>query len=262
MKNNIELYDTDKYGPASTQLQVAGKNISDTWYRESKTDIWDEFKMHANQNYRLVSCHETDEEDAECGLCAHDIYYGCEIVASTPLVTNHPELDTRITWPTHMTIGTTCVKMLKLDSYAMRFVASCFKPRYSPAIELDSNGLVDIGASIILDPLNWNSYYEFLVLPHSVFALLPIDVMVEAGLQFHVLRNKFDPKRKLEKTIYDSFHKSRKGKWKSAYTVSPSPTFYADGMLNYDLATVITRDDAKRLNEIISKTKEQNEKAK
>lgn len=253
MKNNIVLLDTDKFGPASTQLQSFGKAISDSWFKDYKEDIYSEFKLHANKKYRLVGCEELDELD-ECGLCAHEIIYGCELEAiGEPLVTNHPDLDTSITWPEHMVLGTTCVKMLGFESYVMRFVRSCFKSSYHPSFKVNRSGYVLLG-DILTHTDKWNSKYEHLVLPHSVFNVVPKDIMEKASIKLHVLENPFDPKRKLEKTIYRSFH-SKNGRWKSAYTTRPDNAMYEEGAKNYDLATVLTREDAKRICEVYSNTR-------
>lgn len=248
MKNNITLLDTNKFGPASTQLQRAGKLIGDSWYKDASTQIFEEFKIHANKAYRLVGCDELDEIE-ECGLCAHDILYGCELEAiGEPLVTNHPDLDTAITWPDKMVIGTTCVKMLGLDSYVMRFVRSCFESDYRPSIKISDKGYVYLWGDIIRHPEKWDRKYDRLVLPHAVFNLIPKDIMHDAGLKVHVLMNTFDPKRKLEKTIYRS-HKSKSGKWRTEYTVEAEDSMYGEHN-DYRLATVLTREDARKVYEI------------
>lgn len=252
-KNNIELGDTSIFGPVSTQLQKAGAEISDSFYKEYSADIFSEFRMNANKFYRLVHCYDLEEE-GECDLCAHDIYYGCEIVASAPFVTNHPAIDTRITWPERLVIGSTCVKMLGIDSYPIRFVKSCFKPGFKPKFKINSAGLAMLGGSLVNDTNKWSPRFEFLVLPHSVFNLIPQNIMRKAGLKFRILENDFDPKRKLEATLYRSYN-TKNGKWRSEYTCEPVDSIYADGALNYNLATVLTREDARRIIEIYKEEK-------
>ena len=252
-KNNISLGDTNIYGPVSTQLQNAGAEISDSFYKDYSADIFSEFRMNANKFYRLVQCYDLDEE-GECDLCAHDIYYGCEIVANGEFVTNHPAIDTRITWPERLVIGSTCVKMLGIDSYPVRFVRSCFKRDFKPKFKINSIGLAMLGGSIVNDTDKWLPKFDYLVLPHSVFNLIPQGIMRKAGLKFHVLRTDFDPKRKLEAMLYRSFN-SKHGKWRTEYTCEPLDSIYADGSLNYNLATVITRDDARRIVEIYKEEK-------
>lgn len=243
---NIMLQDPDIAGPCSTQLQRAGKDISDSWYKDSSIQIFDEFKIHANQSYRLVGCEELDGLE-ECGLCAHDIHYGCELVSiGEPLVTNHPDLDTSITWPDRMVIGTTCVRMIGLDSYIMRFVRSCFKSDYNPSFKRNKDGYVYLWGDILKHTDMWDPQFRKLILPHSVFNMVPKDIMKDAGLRVHVLKNAFDPKRKLEKTIYRS-HWSRKGKWRTEYTVSAEDVNNSN---DYHLATVLSREDAARICEV------------
>lgn len=251
--NNILLRDTDEYGPASVQLRKAGKAISDSWYQDSSEQIFDEFKIHANKKYRLVSCDDLGDLD-ECGLCGHDIRYGCTLESiGEPLTTHHPDLDTSVTWPEHMVIGTTCVQMLGMDSYVMRFVRSCFKKTYCPSFKTNKFGYVYLWGDILKHPEMWDSSYEQLVLPHSVFNLIPKEIMDGAGLRVHFMRNAFDPKRKLEKTIYRS-HRSRNGKWRTAYTLNASEDMYKDGSNDYHLATVLTREDAHRVCEVYYNT--------
>lgn len=250
MQKNIVLQDTDIAGPASVQLQRLGKDIGDSWYRNNSTKIFDEFKIHANSHYRLVCEEELDEEE-ECGLCAHDIRYGCEIRATTLLTTHHPDLDTSITWPEHMTLGSTCIKMLGIDSYVTRFAKSCFKDFHNPTLKMTDNGKVKIWP-MLAGADYWKSRYKYLVLPHSVFNMVPMELMNKAGIGITVLRSIFDPKRKLEATLYRSFN-SRHGKWRERRIVFPQECFYKEDALNYDLATVITREDAKKICEIYKK---------
>lgn len=245
--HSIVLLDTDKYGPASTQLQSYGTKISDSWFRDYNEDIFSEFRINANKKYRLVGCRELDGL-GKCGLCAHEIIYGCELRSrGEPLVTHHPDLDTSITWPDHMVVGTTCVKSLDVDSYVMRFVRSCFEVGYNPSYNTTENGRV-LCDCVLRHTDMWNSSFKKLVLPHSVFNMIPKHLMEKAGLRVHVMVSPFDPKRKLEKTLYRS-HNSRKGMWRTDYTVPAEESMYGE-CYSYRLATVLTRDDARRVCEI------------
>lgn len=243
----IILGDTEIYGPVSTQLQNHGKDISDSWYRMNQTSIWEEFKLAAPNYYRLVSCEELDGDNNECGLCAHEIRMGNEIRAIVdPFVANHPELDATIVWPKRMVIGSTCVQMLNLDSYVVRFVKSCLGRGWSK-IRINEHGLVRIGDAIVAHPENWA--YSSLVLPHSVFTCIPADIMEECCLKFYLLKNPFDPKHHMERTLMKSFSSSN-GKWSRCDILEPSETLCCTGMPHNKLASVLNRQDAVKIKEV------------
>lgn len=244
----IVIKEPAEYGPVSTQLQRIGADISDSWFKSNQNTIWEEFKLAAPEYYREVACEELGGED-ECQLCAHDIHIGCTVEAIVePFVANHPELDMVITWPRRMVLGSTCVQMLGLESYVMRFVRSCASGL--PKIKTNEHGLVRIG-SVVGHPSKWT--YNKLVLPHSVFTTIPADIMEECGIRFHELANPFDPKGRLERTLKRSF-RSKTGKWRDRGTVEPSEVI-CNGKPHNMLATVLHREDVVRIKEVF-KTRE------
>lgn len=249
MSKKITLIDPEFCGTSiSSQLRIEGAKISDSWFKEYSDDIWEEFKLGAPEAYRLTRCDESEEGD-ECGLCGHDIATSYEIVAiREPLVFNHPELDMVIEWPERIVVGSSCVKLLNFDSYLTKFVESCFDG-YCPGYDISENGLVGI-EKILEHSDKWK--YDTLILPHSVFTLVPASAMRTLNLYVSELKTPFDAKRKKEKTLLRSFN-SKRGKWKEKSLVEPSDELCSSKEPQNTLATVLTREEASLLTEIINK---------
>lgn len=235
----------------SEQLREHGAEISDSVIKEYYDTIFEEFKLACPEKYYLSDVEDFEPgSDEYCGLCGHDIATGYTVRAiGEPLVTNNPEINMTITWPSAIVVGSGCVKMLGIQSYTSKFVDSCLKGDTHVHYVLDGNGLVDMQFIV-----NQHKYWLFntLVLPHSVFTPLPKDVMEEAGMVFAHMRSPFDPKKKYQKTLMRSFN-ARRGKWKPDRYVSPSlyfSTFDRTTPQN-DWATVVNKDEARTAVEIM-----------
>lgn len=185
MKRIVLINPNCVHKPVSVQLREVGLSVSDSNYRTAKQSIFQEFRRMASDYYSVIAQGDYGGNAEWCGLCGHDIHeYNTIINTKDPLVTSHPELDVEIEWPEKMHLGSSCVQMLGVDTYATNMYNSMFRHRHS--YKVTAHGMIRIGR-IVQHYEDWA--YDWLLVPHSLFTTLPANVMRDAHVGVYVLNN-------------------------------------------------------------------------
>ena len=240
----------------SVQLREAGLPVADSNYRTAKQSIFVEFRRMASDYYSVVAQGDYGGDAKWCGLCGHEIHeYYTIMNTKAPLVTSHPELDVEIEWPSEMRLGSSCVRALYIDTYATNMYNSMFFLRHS--YRVTDHGLIRFG-HIVRHYDDWA--YGLLLVPHSLFTTLPADVMREAHVDVFLLNNPVSLQCCTQRTLQRSLNaKSLGAKYKPYMRMTDvlvqgdkcgADTAFAK------LATIISREQAKKVCEIGYKMKE------
>lgn len=249
--------------PISEQIASNGVEVSDSGNHRSYKSIWEVFKTYASECYELLAQEDLTEcgEDKKsirmrCGLCGKGLETTtCRIQLKEgfdPIVTRHPEMGIELEWPSSMSIGSTCVKMLGIDSYLTGFVNSLFVNHAHPSFKLDSHGYVNTMGVVVANYELWAT--DTIAVPHSYFSLIPQQDAIDAGIQICRLRNRFEPSKAKPKPRRSCYEKafvrsinSTRGKWRSTNkNWSDYSVYSSEKDISY-YASIITREQAKLL---------------
>lgn len=243
----------------SEQLQQAGIKVADSNFKEAYANIFQMFATHAAEYYDVIEqgSYERDS-DRKCGLCGNRellTYYTVKLMNDEPLVTHHPEsefgFDFDIEWPDEIRLGSHCVKMIGIPTYASRMVDSMLDTRIH--FKKTPGGLIRIG-NIIKNYEHWE--YDYMIIPHSLFTRLPVSVLKEnVHVRYVLLNNEVDISECTQQSLQRSWKASSKNaKWGTlrdatmyVKSICQPPWRYDQDVPIPRTATVMSRMDAKAI---------------
>lgn len=190
----------------SKQLNDIGAQFNDSTVHRFDKQVWsDLFVAHAAEHYRYVGeDHFEEYGEGSCDLCDHDIRTICYAElkeGADPFSHYDPELDLRITWPSELRLGSTCINLCGLSCDNRSFVMSCFAPGKCPSFRLDSDDKCPL--DILCDHrLDWVN--ERLAAPLSIFSIDKHRWDRWVGKGYWLMRNPFVPRHRGQRLLYRS----------------------------------------------------------
>lgn len=216
----IVLKDPEICGmPCSVQLRNNGIAVSDSTFKDTCKSIYALFSEEASSYYEEIGQGVYDDGDPGkwCQLCGERTvrdYFHVRNASGAPIRTVHTgsqyAFNFILTWPEHMKLGSTCIKKLNVKVNKAKMYNSMIEGHHP--FNLTQNGLILTGKYLITKNDIWKN--NLLVIPHSLFTLLPEWVYTETGAEVFRVNNAVELGECTEKSLYRSFTaKSRDAKY-------------------------------------------------
>lgn len=190
----------------SEQLQEHGVRIADCNFKDAFTTVFQMFASYAADHYEIVEQGTySSDMDRKCGLCGNKellTYYTVRCFSSHPLVTRHEgvfEFDFELQWPREIRLGSHCVKLIGVPKFLPNMFNSMFKGTHS--FKRTPGGLIKIG-TVIANYADWE--YFTMIVPHSVFNRLPLNIMKEFDLEVYSVNTPIYPEECSQKGLQRS----------------------------------------------------------
>lgn len=250
----ITLNDPQLCGKSiAEQMNDNGVSIGCAHVRNGKNNIYQLFRTQLKGVYESVGQGTySKKRSGECGLCGHlglSEYYTVKNTSGKLAITQHPAEGIEFVWPDKFDMGSSCIKLLDIPYIKNKMFDSMFVPGTHFAYTLTPNGMIHTGNYLIRHYNDWVT--NVILIPHSLFTVLPDRVIRAIGAEIYLIANPAIPGKCSEIALLRSFYsESPKAKYKILDRFTDR--FISNGLCgtdkNYDcFVTMMTKAQAKLL---------------
>lgn len=214
----ITLQDPQICGQSiAEQMNANGVSIGCAHVKKGKHNIYQLFRNQLAGVYESVGQGKYSKPcSGTCELCGHpglSEYYIVKNNSNRPAITRHPQYGIEFEWPNMFSMGSSCINLLEISHDKNKMFDSMFQPGTHLPYTLTQNGMIHTGNFLLRHYDKWMN--DLIIIPHSLFTVLPANVIQAIGAEIYVLRNPALPGECTETALLRSFYaESRKAKYK------------------------------------------------